>query len=144
MVEPWYKKGLSFKCTGCGKCCTGTPGYVWITEEEVEEMARFLQITPTQFRCTYTRFVNGKLALLENQKNYDCVFLKDKQCQVYAQRPRQCRTFPWWPQNLKTAESWKSAKKECEGIDHPEAPVVNLEEIEKNLNLHHSRFETEL
>ncbi len=144
MVEPWYKKGLSFKCTGCGKCCTGSPGYVWITEEEVKAMSLLLQITPEQFRCKYTRFVHGRLALLEDKKSYDCVFLKDKQCRVYGSRPRQCRTFPWWPQNLKSPSSWQSVKKECEGIDHPDAPVVSLEEIEKNLHSHENRFESEL
>ena len=37
--EPWYKEGLRFKCTECGKCCTGAPGYVWVNKEEVAEMA---------------------------------------------------------------------------------------------------------
>ena len=33
--KPWYAEGLRFKCTECGQCCTGAPGYVWVNEEEV-------------------------------------------------------------------------------------------------------------
>ena len=28
--DTWYHLGLRFQCTGCGDCCTGAPGYVWI------------------------------------------------------------------------------------------------------------------
>ena len=27
----WYRDGLRFECTRCGACCTGAPGYVWVT-----------------------------------------------------------------------------------------------------------------
>ena len=27
MSEPWYQDGLQFRCTRCGNCCTGAPGY---------------------------------------------------------------------------------------------------------------------
>ena len=119
-MKPWYQEGLKFKCTGCGKCCTGSPGYVWIEEEEIEEMAKFLNISVKEFKCKYTRFAHGRLALLEKKVSYDCIFLKDKKCLLYEARPRQCKQFPFWPHILKSKESWEEAKKECEGIDHPE------------------------
>ena len=132
MVDaPWYKKGLRFKCTECGKCCTGGPGYVWIDDTEVADMAAFLKITPKKFKMLYTRHAYGRLALTENKDTYDCVFLKDKKCSVYGARPKQCRKFPWWVQNLKSPESWKETAKTCEGIDHPDAPLINFEKIEK-------------
>ena len=34
--DTWYKDGLRFECTGCGKCCSGFPGFVWVTEEEMQ------------------------------------------------------------------------------------------------------------
>jgi len=37
--ELWYKPGLRFKCTECGACCTGAPGYVWISEKEIKAVA---------------------------------------------------------------------------------------------------------
>ena len=39
MPEPWYQDGLHFSCTRCGHCCTGEPGYVWVTDEELAAIA---------------------------------------------------------------------------------------------------------
>ena len=35
----WYRDGLRFECTQCGKCCTGAPGYVWVDDDEVEALS---------------------------------------------------------------------------------------------------------
>lgn len=130
----WYKEGLKFKCTGCGGCCTGEPGYVWLSPEEIEAMANHLGISIEKFVQTYTRSIFGRLSLREDRTTFDCVFLKGKQCQVYSARPTQCRTFPWWKENISSPESWKEVAKRCEGVDHPEAPVVPLEVIELESN----------
>lgn len=135
MSKPWYKEGLRFACTQCGKCCTGSPGYVWITQQEIEKMAAFLKISITEFTRLYTREVNGRLSLIEFPKSYDCIFLRDKKCLVYGARPKQCRTFPFWPENLEDREAWGEAKRRCEGIDHEHAPKIPLAEIEKTLNI---------
>lgn len=130
MVE-WYEQGLRFKCTGCGACCTGSPGYVWITEPEAMEMADFLKIPLTEFIRLYTRLVKGRLSLKEHPKTYDCVFLNGRKCQVYGARPTQCRTFPFWSDNLTTREEWAETAKRCEGIDHPDAPLISIDQIRK-------------
>ncbi len=86
--ETWYQeKGLRFKCTECGKCCSGTPGYVWVNEEEIEEIARFLKLTPKEIKQRYTRRVGSRLSLTELKPNFSCVFLKDNKCKVYGARP---------------------------------------------------------
>lgn len=131
----WYKDGLKFKCTGCGHCCTGSPGHVWVDELEIKRMAKFLKISVEMFVKRYTRRVQDRLSLLEHSKTYDCVFLKDKKCTLYEARPQQCRAFPWWPENLSSLKNWKEAAKSCEGIDHPDAPVVSLTQIQNALKL---------
>lgn len=128
--SPWYAQGLNFKCTGCGQCCTGSPGYIWVDEEEIQQIAQHLKLTIDQFSRQYLRRVNGRLSLLELPKSYDCIFLKDNKCQIYQVRPTQCRTYPWWPQNLKSEKEWRDAARFCEGI-HLDAPVVPLETIEE-------------
>ena len=130
----WYKEGLKFECTGCGQCCTGSPGYAWVSDEEIEQMAQFLQLSVTDFRYQYIRVVKGRLALLERPVTYDCIFLHQKKCQIYPVRPKQCRTFPWWPQNLKSKKDWKEAAKFCEGI-REEAPLITLSTIQKQLEI---------
>lgn len=129
--KPWYKDGLPFKCTECGKCCTGSPGYVWVTEEEMQGMATILNISIDQFKRRYIRSRDNRYALIEKKAqngDFDCIFLNDKKCMVYQSRPTQCRTFPWWKENLNTPESWQQAAKECEGIND-EAPIVPYSQI---------------
>ena len=138
MTQPWYKEGLRFKCTGCGQCCTGAPGYVWIDEEEMAQMADFLHISQEDFVKKYTRRIGDRLSLIEHPTNYDCVFLKERKCLVYSARPRQCRAFPWWKDNLRSCKDWKEAAKRCEGIDHPDAPLIPLSEIEAALKKNES------
>lgn len=128
--SPWYAQGLNFKCTGCGQCCTGSPGYIWVNEEEIQHIARYLNLRIDEFSRRYLRRVKGRLSLLELPKSYDCIFLKDKKCQIYPVRPTQCRTYPWWPQHLTSEKEWREAASCCEGIQ-PEAPLVPLATIEE-------------
>lgn len=130
---PWYKDGLRFQCTGCGKCCTGGPGYVWVTPEEIASIASFLNISIDVFVRRYIRQRDNRYALIEKKmQNYDCVFLENNRCQIYTVRPMQCQTFPWWQEQVRSKESWELAARYCEGIND-QAPVVSFEEIEKNL-----------
>jgi uncharacterized protein len=126
----WYKNGLRFTCTGCGRCCSGAPGYVWVTSEEISAMAQHLSLSPELFVQRYIRQVGDRLALIElPNRNYDCIFLKNQKCMIYDYRPRQCRTFPWWKENLTSPESWEEAALYCEGIA-PEGELVPSKTIQ--------------
>ena len=130
-VAPWYSGGLNFKCTECGKCCTGGPGAVWVTPIEIAALADRVGLSVAAFREQYTRNEGGRITLIEKPDSYDCIFLRGKLCSVYETRPRQCRTFPWWPSNLTSREAWNEI--DCEGIN-PDAPLVPFEEIERCKN----------
>lgn len=130
--KPWFSEGLRFKCTGCGQCCTGSPGYVWVSDEEIAEMASHLNISVPLFRQNYLRKVGDRESLLEHPRTFDCVFLKDNKCRIYSVRPKQCRTFPWWKHNLESKAQWDAAASYCEGINHPDAPLFSSEEILEN------------
>lgn len=129
--KPWYAEGLRFKCTECGQCCTGAPGYVWVNDEEIQIMADHLKLSVKEFGKRYLRQSQGRYALVE-KKNFDCIFLKDKKCSIYLARPTQCRTFPWWSHNLTKPEDWKEAARYCEGISD-QAPLVPIETIQTQL-----------
>jgi Fe-S-cluster containining protein len=136
-TQPWYKQGLRFECTGCGGCCTGAPGYVWVTEEEIEAIANHLNLSVDYFSKKYVRVAEGKYSLKETLPNNDCVFLQDKRCTVYEVRPVQCRTFPFWTHLLKSKKEWEEAAKSCEGIrlqSDETAPLVPFDEIENRRN----------
>lgn len=152
--NPWYAAGLAFTCTQCGNCCTGGPGYVWISEEEIERLAEFLKMTAVEVRKTYCRKIGGKWSLNEHRTReglYDCVFLtelpakapakgknlprgasvplKRRGCSIYPVRPLQCRTWPFWHSNLADEESWAAAGKKCPGLNRGKR-VFGKEEIE--------------
>lgn len=128
--EPWYANGLNFGCTGCGACCTGSPGYIWVNEEEILAISNHLGLSVQEFGRKYLRKVNGRFSLTERRVSYDCIFLKEKKCTIYEVRPLQCRTYPWWPEMLSSEEEWLKGAHTCEGICK-EAPLVPLETIEK-------------
>ena len=131
MSEPWFKNGLRFKCTGCGQCCTGSPGYVFLSKTDLDALAAHFNISNEEFLKRYTYKVDGQYSLLDTPGTNACIFLEKEKCAVYHARPIQCRTFPWWLHTIRAPEDWKEAAKRCEGIDHPDAPVVSAGEISK-------------
>jgi Fe-S-cluster containining protein len=131
MNVPWFNDGLRFKCTGCGQCCTGSPGYVYLSDPDLEKMAVHFKLSVEEFSRRYTRLVDGQIALLDRPGSGDCIFLKDNQCSAYESRPTQCKTFPWWIHHLREPEDWKDASLRCEGINHPDAPLVASEHIQE-------------
>jgi Fe-S-cluster containining protein len=129
MSTEWYASGLPFECTGCGDCCTGAPGAVWLDDEDVDRLAAYLGFTTWEFEGRHVRKVAGRRSLLE-KFNGDCEFFdrEKRSCGVYDGRPTQCRTFPFWPHNLESPEAWQEVRAECEGA-RVEAPVVPIETI---------------
>ncbi len=135
MAEPWYQEGLRFLCTRCGHCCTGTPGYVWVNEEEIAALARYRGETVEQVVGLYTRWASRGRSLRE-KANGDCVFYdRSAGCTVYAVRPRQCRTWPFWDGNVSTAEAWRRTCEVCPGSGQGE--LISAEEITRQLKVIH-------
>jgi hypothetical protein len=111
----WYADGLRFSCTRCGACCTGAPGYVWVTEEEIERLAEFRGETVNQFGSRFVRRVSQRFSLVERPGG-DCVFWdREDGCTVYPARPVQCRTWPFWSENIATRKDWERVRRVCPG-----------------------------
>jgi len=151
--NPWYANGLRFTCTQCGNCCTGGPGVVWISQEEIVRLADHLRITPEQTVERYCRKIGGRLSLIESRNargEYDCVFLREERiarpekdadghdkrvvhtrrtCTAYAARPLQCRTWPFWSENLASEEIWNRSSGRCPGMN--QGKRYSLERIAK-------------
>jgi Fe-S-cluster containining protein len=133
--ELWYENGLRFACTQCGNCCTGGPGYVWLTIDDMVKIAKQLKMEVDAFTRAYVKRVGTRYSLME-QVNYDCVFLRrdgsgKAGCAIYGVRPTQCRTWPFWNQNLRAPETWAGAAERCPGMCDAEAPLYGVEHIEK-------------
>lgn len=126
---PWYHEGLQFQCLGCGDCCTGEPGFVWVGDAEIERLARELGVAVVSFLETYVREVHGRRSLIELEDG-DCVFFdgQSRKCKVYRARPGQCRTWPFWRSNLRTRGDWSYVERVCPGAGA--GPLVPLETIQ--------------
>jgi uncharacterized protein len=129
MKSPWYKDGLQFECTACGKCCSGGPGYVWVTADEIAQLARVMELSEEEFRNRFVRKVGIRFSLVEYPDG-DCILLdpKTRHCLAYQARPVQCRTWPFWSSNLKTQEAWEETCQICPGAGT--GTVYTLEQIE--------------
>ncbi len=132
-MKVWYENGLKFKCTECGKCCGGAPGYVWLTDSDIQRLTEHLKITKEELIKKYCRQVGGRISLKERSVTYDCIFLKDSRCSVYDGRPTQCRTYPFWGKNVASKRAWNETAIECEGINSPDADLIPLSAIRKKL-----------
>jgi len=148
VIDPWYAAGLRFECTQCGNCCTGGPGYVWISDAEIDRLARHLGLSQEDTIQQYCRPLGERFSLRE-QRNaaglYDCIFLKEvpwenaageqvqhscRICTIYPVRPLQCRTWPFWEGNLANEENWRRAGQRCPGIGR--GPVRDRQHIESH------------
>jgi len=132
--EKWYAAGLHFECQQCGNCCSGVPGYVWVSDEEAQAIAGHLKLPIDEFAKKYLRKVGRKVSLIE-LPNYDCVFLtrsdKGVGCSIYPVRPMQCKTWPFWHYNLESGDDFLENTRRCPGINR--GRLFTLEEIEGTL-----------
>ena len=129
-VSSWYKKGLQFECKACGRCCSGGSGYVWVTQDEIDNIAAQMGLDPQMCEQVFVWTVRGKQRSLKEYPNGDCVLLSDqtRRCRVYSERPIQCRTWPFWSQNLYSPSTWKATAATCPGCNN--GRLYTLEEIE--------------
>ena len=127
--KPWYHEGLRFQCTGCGNCCTGQPGYVWVNKGEIEALAGAVGLAVPEFEETFVRRV-GRRRSLKELPNGDCVLFDSltRRCRVYEVRPRQCCTWPFWESNVRGPEDWEETCRVCPGSGR--GPIVPPEQID--------------
>ncbi|MCF7796846.1 MAG: YkgJ family cysteine cluster protein [Lentisphaeria bacterium] len=112
--ERFYADGLHFECTGCGNCCKLAGGFVYVTDDEIKAMARYLKLSLTAFTDKYLDIHKSRYVLKSNGDA--CILLENDACTVYPVRPVQCQTFPFWSTNLKSKYRWRITQFECEGI----------------------------
>jgi Fe-S-cluster containining protein len=131
--EPWYQDGLRFRCTRCGHCCTGAPGFVWVGADEIAAIAAYRGESVQEVTAVYTRPFEGERSLRE-KANGDCVFFdRTAGCTIYPVRPPQCRTWPFWESNVGTPETWKQTCAICPGSGQGE--LISAEEITRRLKV---------
>jgi Fe-S-cluster containining protein len=141
MSECFFSEGLRFECTRCSRCCRGSPGYVFLSRDDLRALAAGLGISARRILDRYCRTVavNGlQRVSLRERPNYDCIFWRTRGCLVYAHRPLQCRSYPFWPANLAGAWSWEELKTVCPGVG--KGRLHSREEIQEWLRRSREQF----
>ncbi|CAI5742347.1 unnamed protein product [Hyaloperonospora brassicae] len=143
---------LRFRCTECGKCCTGRGGRVRVNDRELQDLAEATNLSRAELErsCTRTIVEDGadghkktQVVLKQTTDDRQCIFLHGSKCSVYQARPTQCRTFPWWPQHLVSDYDWRLAAKDCEGISvdderdgQERTPSYSLDDVMPEVVIH--------
>lgn len=130
--EKWYAAGLAFECRQSGNCCSGAPGFVWVTKAEIKAIAKHLGQSDGWLDKEHLRRVGFRYSLTELPDG-DCIFLKRTadgctQCKINKVKPTQCGTWPFWTYNLKSPDNWNEAAQGCPGMNH--GPVHDFVQIE--------------
>ena len=85
------------RCRRCGNCCRWH-GWVRVSGEEIDAIARHLHMAAEEFIRRYTVLTGDRRGLsLTERPDGECVFLKDgtpASCLIEEVKPRQCRDFP--------------------------------------------------
>lgn len=110
----FFDAGIRFMCQRCGDCCTGEPGIVSVTPDEITRIAEHLEMTvETLTETLLLVFEDGHR--IQEEADGRCVFF-DGGCRIYPVRPQQCRTFPFWIDNLRSESQWEAVCHACRGI----------------------------
>jgi hypothetical protein len=84
----------AFSCRRCGACCRW-PGHVLLSDRDIEDLARHLQLNGNDFVARHTILASNRAQLsLREKPDGSCEFLEGNVCAVYEARPAQCRDFP--------------------------------------------------
>ena len=110
----FFDAGLQFECLRCGQCCTGAPGTIYVSAEEIDALARHFQLSVARFTAQYLYPYQDSYSIGEHADGR-CLFF-DEGCRIYPLRPHQCRSFPFWFSNLRSENRWRDVARQCPGI----------------------------
>lgn len=80
------------ECGSCHECCK-QPGFVYLTEDDTDRLAKSLSVDIYTFTNWYCELQDRERLVLKKFEDESCVFLTSG-CSVYQSRPQQCRDFP--------------------------------------------------
>lgn len=110
----FFDHGLRFACQGCGACCTGAPGTIYVDQTEIQRIAGYIRMETAPFIEKYLYPFKDSYSIHEDDQGA-CLFFNNG-CTIYPVRPLQCRSYPFWFCNLRSASRWRRIQHECPGI----------------------------
>ena len=79
----------------------GEPGYVFVSPEQIPNIAAYLGMGTSEFVTKHIRKVGDNFSLKEleiEEGNFACEFfdVEKRGCSIYPVRLYHCRTYPFW------------------------------------------------
>ena len=100
---------IYYQCQRCTNCCRW-PGDVKVTEDEITQIAGFLNMPRDEWIERYTRLRADRRGLsIIDRPDHSCIFLEGMDCVINEVKPQQCRDFP----NKWNFPGWRQV---CEAI----------------------------
>lgn len=77
-------------CQDCGNCCIALEPC--LNKSEIKNLAQIKNLSQTDFEAQFVEI--DKFEDIKFLKGMPCIFLKDKSCSIYQDRPANCKSFP--------------------------------------------------
>lgn len=115
--------GIRFTCQpGCTRCCE-VSGYVYLTEDDLQNAAAHLGMTAPAFEAKYV-YRTAHMRRLRKPRGAQCHFLQNGGCSIHPVKPVQCRLFPFWPELIESRREWRSVGRWCPGVG--QGPLIQI------------------
>ena len=115
--------GLRFTCQpGCINCCN-MEGYVYLTEADLKNAAKFVGMPVREFEKKYVYRTRHQMRF-RKPRDKQCSFLEEGGCGIHPAKPTQCRTFPFWPEVVGRRIAWNRTARYCPGIG--KGPLIQI------------------
>lgn len=102
-----------FQCQKCGECCKGYGG-VFVNEQEIKHISRYLNMDAESFLTDYCQWSGGRPLIRTSESGY-CVFW-DKVCTIHPVKPRMCKIWPFIESILVDPTNWDVIRSVCPGV----------------------------
>jgi Fe-S-cluster containining protein len=114
---------LRFECQrGCSNCCD-QDGFVYLTESDLKNAAKFTGMSASAFERKYV-YRTKRTLRFRKPRDRQCPFLDQHACTIHPAKPTQCRTFPFWPELVEDRAAWNRTGKFCPGIG--KGPLIQI------------------
>lgn len=102
---PLVRRGTTFTCLRCGRCCEFE---VVVSESELRTIEEKYpeKVKEVEKIREYKQISNGLYSLLfSTEKHSECIFVKDNLCTVHNYKPVLCKLYPFFPIPLSVLSS---------------------------------------
>ena len=104
-----------FKCLHSGNCCK-YPGFVYVNDNNITEMAKQLNMSKQTFRQQYVKKQNGWDIISSPTHQPNCFLNSNCKCSVYNARPKACQSYPNWATIWESDDTFLKETTLCPGL----------------------------